>query len=236
MLPIWTGTQFDSGEVTIRAEFERIVKRYASIPASSPAVDRSDPRFAPANDILKEPRDGIADLGAFEVGRNPAWCAGLLATHTGSSRADVITGTSGPDVIVGGGGDDIISGLGGDDVICGSGGDDTIVGGDGADELRGGKGADRVEGGKGADWIVGGEGNDRLVGNTGGDLILGHGGNDRLLGNEHDDVLVGGRGEDFANGGKGSDRCSAETAEWCELPLEGVEGFPELIAVTPRYW
>jgi hypothetical protein len=65
---IWNGVAFASGETTIRQEFVRIVERYGSIPAGSPAVGEADPAFAPNTDILGRPRDSSPDLGAFEAG------------------------------------------------------------------------------------------------------------------------------------------------------------------------
>jgi Ca2+-binding RTX toxin-like protein len=217
-LPIWSGTEFPSGEVTIRAEFERIVRRYASIPLSSPAVDRSDPSLAPGTDILRRPRSGTADLGAFEAGEREVRCMGVPATEVGSPGPDTIVGTPGRDVIVGLGGDDVIYGLGGGDLICGWGGNDTIYGGPGADEIRGGKGRDRVHGSNGSDHLTGDGGVDYIFGGEGADVIYGKAGDDRLYGNEDDDVLDGGRGVDVAAGGKGYDTCNAEDAI-CEATI-----------------
>lgn len=66
-LPIWNGDAFLSGNTTIREEFERLVHGYGSIPASSAAIDRANPAFAPAVDILGRSRPLQADLGAFEL-------------------------------------------------------------------------------------------------------------------------------------------------------------------------
>jgi len=65
-LPFWTGSEFLSGNATIRAEFVRLVEAYGLIPAGSPAVGRAIDSLAPGVDILGRKRDGDPDLGAFE--------------------------------------------------------------------------------------------------------------------------------------------------------------------------
>jgi len=66
VLPIWDGTLFISGEVSIRGEFIRLVNLYGNISQFSPVINRSDPSFAPGDDILGKPRTESADIGAFE--------------------------------------------------------------------------------------------------------------------------------------------------------------------------
>ena len=66
ILPYWTGTSFYSGSTSIREEFIRLVKLYGAIPANSPAVDKADPAYAPADDIFGRQRSGAPDLGAYE--------------------------------------------------------------------------------------------------------------------------------------------------------------------------
>ncbi len=221
----------DSGVTTIRSEFKRLVAKYASIPETSAAVDRSNPAFAPSDDILGQARGNAADLGAFESSAvNIERCAGLPATHVGTPGDDTIIGTPQWDVIVGGRGDDVIYGLDGNDVICGGAGNDTLIGGPGADTLGGGPGRDIIEGRAGSDRINGGGGPDRLYGNGGRDLMQGDSGDDRiwggpdgdrLFGRSGDDRLDGGSGADRAVGGAGRDECiNAEEAS-CESVTDG---------------
>ena len=66
ILPVWDGTEFISGEVSIQAEFNRLVNLYGKIPSGSPAIDRAYPIFVAADDILGKPRVDSADIGAFE--------------------------------------------------------------------------------------------------------------------------------------------------------------------------
>ena len=68
LAPLWDGIAFQSGSSTIRREFVRIVERYASLGAGSPAVDRADVAVAPLIDILGRPRGSAPDLGALETG------------------------------------------------------------------------------------------------------------------------------------------------------------------------
>jgi hypothetical protein len=67
-LPRWDPSkgQFLSGEKTIRSEFERLVRRYATLGEGSPAIHAADPSCMPADDILGKPRDRRPDIGCFE--------------------------------------------------------------------------------------------------------------------------------------------------------------------------
>ena len=67
VLPLWTGSSFQSGSQTIREEFVRLVTAYGQIPATSPAVGAALASVAPPIDILGHPRDASPDLGAFEA-------------------------------------------------------------------------------------------------------------------------------------------------------------------------
>ncbi len=69
-------------------------------------------------------------------------CDGVVASHVGTSRADVIIGTLHDDVIVGRGGHDILDGRSGSDRLCGDSGDDTLIAGLGTNVLRGGANTD----------------------------------------------------------------------------------------------
>lgn len=66
ILPHWQGTEFLSGNSTIRQEFERLVEAYGRLPGSSPAIGQADPAYAPIDDILGNYRGVAADMGAFE--------------------------------------------------------------------------------------------------------------------------------------------------------------------------
>jgi hypothetical protein len=66
ILPYWDGSTFLSGQSSIREEFLRLVKKYGMISTYSPAKNKADPAFAPLEDILGQPRNGLPDLGAYE--------------------------------------------------------------------------------------------------------------------------------------------------------------------------
>ena len=66
VLPVWTGTEFLSGELSIQAEFSRLVNLYAMIDRNSPAVGNADPAFAPNYDILSNFRLGKPDIGSYQ--------------------------------------------------------------------------------------------------------------------------------------------------------------------------
>ncbi len=66
VLPVWNGTSFASGSMTIREEFLHLVKLYGTFTGTSPAIDRADPAYAPRDDIFGRQRDARPDLGAYE--------------------------------------------------------------------------------------------------------------------------------------------------------------------------
>jgi len=66
-LPVYTGTSFSNGLNTIRAVFIDFVMRYGKPASNSAAIDRADNNDVPGVDILGNAREGIADIGAFEV-------------------------------------------------------------------------------------------------------------------------------------------------------------------------
>lgn len=63
---LWNGTAFSSGETEIRAEFLRIVSRYATLSTESGAIEAADPAFAPTHDILGQRRGPLPDIGAMQ--------------------------------------------------------------------------------------------------------------------------------------------------------------------------
>jgi hypothetical protein len=68
VLPRWQGTDFLSGNTTIRQEFERLVAAYGRLPSTSPAIGQADPTLAPVDDILGNFRGAVMEMGAFEFG------------------------------------------------------------------------------------------------------------------------------------------------------------------------
>ncbi len=84
VFPFWTGTSFANGELSIRAEFRRLVVRYGLPGIGSPVVDRADVATAPTTDILGRPRGGAPDLGAVEL---PDLVDELPSQPTGSAPA-----------------------------------------------------------------------------------------------------------------------------------------------------
>jgi len=65
ILPRWNNSAFLSGKATIREEFIRLVNLYGKIPATSPAIGKANPAYAPTTDILRRLRR-YPDLGAYE--------------------------------------------------------------------------------------------------------------------------------------------------------------------------
>jgi len=68
VLSSWQGDRFSSGTVSIREEFERLVKTYGKPAAGSPVIGRSEAADTPEHDILDAARGAAPDLGALEVG------------------------------------------------------------------------------------------------------------------------------------------------------------------------
>lgn len=93
----------------------------------------------------------------------PQFCAGRLATITGTPGNDKLRGTAKRDVIAALGGNDKVSGLAGNDLICGGAGRDRLKGGPGRDTLRGEAGKDVLKGGPLKDKLIGGPGKDKLL-------------------------------------------------------------------------
>jgi hypothetical protein len=58
--------KFPSGQTSIRGEFERLVNRYATLGASSPAIGAADVANMPATDILGRPRGKQPDVGCYQ--------------------------------------------------------------------------------------------------------------------------------------------------------------------------
>lgn len=105
-------------------------------------------------------------LSPAEILAPPAcqqFCAGRLATITGTPGNDKLKGTARRDVIAALGGNDTASGLAGNDLICGGAGRDRLKGGPGRDTLRGEAGKDVLKGGPLKDRLIGGPGKDKQV-------------------------------------------------------------------------
>lgn len=149
---------------------------------------------------------GLKSPGLDAIEMSGPRCAGLFATHVGTSTADKIIGTDGRDVITGRGGRDVIEARGGRDIICGGRGSDNIFSGAGNDSVHAGRGNDKVRGGGGADTLRGRNGSDTLIGGVAGDVLRGGSGGDTLKGGKGFDTLHGDAGGDTASGEQGDDK------------------------------
>jgi hypothetical protein len=67
--PVWNATthRFADGSSNIDEVRARLVERFGTPPAGSPAVDAGDPSDSPKDDILHRPRGAKPDVGAVEV-------------------------------------------------------------------------------------------------------------------------------------------------------------------------
>lgn len=65
--PVWDGTNFADGSLTIREAFERLVNTYGIPAASSMALDTADSANSASEDILGQFRGVAPDMGAVEV-------------------------------------------------------------------------------------------------------------------------------------------------------------------------
>jgi hypothetical protein len=75
VLPVWDAANrtFASGSVTVREEFERLVRAYGAIGIGSPARDSAGAELMPQEDILGLLRDSTPDRGAFEMNASLMW-------------------------------------------------------------------------------------------------------------------------------------------------------------------
>lgn len=140
---------------------------------------------------------------------------GLVGTHVGSTRDDLLYGGALANDLTGNQGDDLLYGGGGDDILRGGlGTRDQLYGGDGSDtvsyqgdssavtiNLIIGEGAGASATGDfytGIENVVGTSFNDALLGNAEINRLEGGDGHDQLTGGYGADVLVGGDGVDTA--------------------------------------
>ena len=65
--PVWNGSSFADGSLSIREAFEDLVMRYGVATQGSPIVDAADPASSASDDILGRSRGQAPDLGAFEL-------------------------------------------------------------------------------------------------------------------------------------------------------------------------
>lgn len=66
-VPTWNGSSFASGSGSIRQEFLRLVRDYATVGSDSAAVDAANESCAAATDITGRQRGPRPDIGAWEV-------------------------------------------------------------------------------------------------------------------------------------------------------------------------
>jgi hypothetical protein len=90
VLPRWNGAAFLSGNTSIRQEFIRLARRYGKIPIGSAAIDKANPAYAPATDILRRARGTSPDLGAFEFIAMAATSSAPFTPTNPSGGADLI--------------------------------------------------------------------------------------------------------------------------------------------------
>ncbi len=65
--PVWNGSSFADGSLTIREAFERLVMSYGVASMDSPISDAADPASSASEDILGRSRGAAPDLGAVEL-------------------------------------------------------------------------------------------------------------------------------------------------------------------------
>ncbi len=67
VVPVWNGSTFADGSLTIREAFIHLVNQYGRPAKTSPAIDSANPAEAASEDILKNPRGPTPDIGALET-------------------------------------------------------------------------------------------------------------------------------------------------------------------------
>ncbi len=89
-LPVWKGDAFASGAGSIRSEFLRLADRYALPAEDSVVIGAADSRYTGVTDLVGGRRDGSPDLGAREVGAEPAETVSAFIDIAGSVHASAI--------------------------------------------------------------------------------------------------------------------------------------------------
>ena len=85
VLPRWKGTQFLSGNTSIRGEFRRLAESYGRLGVGSPAIGRADRTEMPAVDIMGRQRGPTYDIG----------CWNSTAVNPTSAKVPILEGVVG---------------------------------------------------------------------------------------------------------------------------------------------
>jgi hypothetical protein len=97
--PAWDARagRFADGSRSIREAFVRLVSKYGTLGPNSAASGAGNPAYAPADDILRNPRSGATAMGALESGSSMSLRAAYVGDETvilsWSSQGDLPAGT-----------------------------------------------------------------------------------------------------------------------------------------------